>query len=81
MSPEAVSRATSYARWITVGAVRAYQGAREGRLSPCRYVPSCSEYATEAVTTHGVGKGLWLAAKRIARCNPLGGRGFDPVPS
>ncbi|MCU1493455.1 MAG: hypothetical protein JWO62_1219 [Acidimicrobiaceae bacterium] len=63
-----------------VATIRAYQGARRGHLSPCRFVPSCSEYAIEAVTSHGVVKGVWLAARRIARCNPLGGRGFDPVP-
>jgi uncharacterized protein len=69
------------ARALVVAAIHAYQGARHGRLSPCRFVPSCSEYAVEAVTTHGVMKGGWLALRRIARCNPLGGRGFDPVSS
>jgi len=75
-----VSGATRVARAGVIGAIRVYQAARRGRLSPCRFVPSCSEYATEAVTVHGVIKGGWLSARRIARCNPLGGRGFDPVP-
>jgi len=62
-------------------AVRVYQGARAGRMSPCRFVPSCSEYAAEALIEHGAGKGSWLAIRRVARCRPLGGRGYDPVPA
>ena len=46
----------------------------------CRYQPTCSQYAVEAITKHGPVKGLWLAIKRIARCNPWGGSGYDPVP-
>lgn len=46
----------------------------------CRYAPSCSHYAQEAVLTHGVLRGSWLALKRLARCHPWGGSGFDPVP-
>ena len=46
----------------------------------CRYVPSCSEYAQQALQKHGVVKGLWLTAKRLSRCHPWGGHGFDPVP-
>lgn len=46
----------------------------------CRFVPTCSQYAVEAVKTHGVAKGLRLAAKRISRCHPWGGSGYDPVP-
>lgn len=48
--------------------------------SKCRYVPTCSEYAREALQKHGILKGLWLSIKRIARCAPWGGHGFDPVP-
>ncbi|MFZ0171728.1 MAG: membrane protein insertion efficiency factor YidD [Acidimicrobiales bacterium] len=61
--------------------IRLYQGARKGRLSPCRFVPSCSEYAIEAVSEHGSGRGAWLTIRRLARCRPLGGRGYDPVPA
>jgi|GEM_PF-3976772 len=43
-------------------------------------VPSCSEYAVEAIQRHGAVKGLWLSAKRISRCNPFGSHGYDPVP-
>ena len=46
----------------------------------CRYVPTCSEYALEALRRHGVGKGTLLATKRILRCHPWGGSGYDPVP-
>ncbi|MCB0464745.1 MAG: membrane protein insertion efficiency factor YidD [Aequorivita sp.] len=48
--------------------------------SSCRYTPTCSHYAIEALQTHGLLKGGWLAAKRIASCNPWGGSGYDPVP-
>ena len=67
------------ARAAAVASIRAYQAARRGRLSPCRFVPSCSEYAVEAVETHGLLHGGALAVWRVARCNPFGGRGFDPV--
>ena len=61
--------------------IRAYQLL----LSPfaggaCRFDPSCSEYATEAVREHGAWRGLVLAVRRVARCHPLGHSGFDPVP-
>lgn len=46
----------------------------------CRYTPTCSEYAIQALKKHGPIKGLWLATKRIASCHPWGGSGYDPVP-
>lgn len=46
----------------------------------CRYTPTCSQYALDAVKKHGVIKGGWLAIKRILRCHPWGGSGYDPVP-
>ncbi|MDH5453817.1 MAG: membrane protein insertion efficiency factor YidD [Paracoccaceae bacterium] len=46
----------------------------------CRYQPSCSVYALQALETHGAFKGSWLTLKRIARCHPWGGAGHDPVP-
>ena len=48
--------------------------------SRCRYVPSCSEYATQALELHGAMKGSWLAMKRVCRCHPWGGSGHDHVP-
>jgi putative membrane protein insertion efficiency factor len=46
----------------------------------CRYTPTCSQYGIEAIKKHGAFKGGWLTLKRIARCNPWGGHGHDPVP-
>jgi uncharacterized protein len=46
----------------------------------CRYMPSCSAYAIEAVTRYGAARGGWLATRRVCRCHPFGGHGFDPVP-
>lgn len=46
----------------------------------CRFVPTCSEYAMQAIEKHGAGKGTWLAVKRLLRCNPLFPGGYDPVP-
>jgi uncharacterized protein len=48
--------------------------------SKCRYTPTCSHYGIEALKKYGPIKGLWLTAKRIARCHPWGGHGYDPVP-
>jgi uncharacterized protein len=61
-------------------AIRFYQRAFEGRPSPCRFFPTCSEYTREAIQTHGSGRGLWLTVRRLARCRPFGPSGFDPVP-
>ncbi|MGH9151313.1 MAG: membrane protein insertion efficiency factor YidD [Acidimicrobiales bacterium] len=60
--------------------IRAYRALRAGRPSPCRYVPSCSAYALEALEAHGARRGGWLAVRRLGRCHPWGGLGFDPVP-
>lgn len=46
----------------------------------CRFLPSCADYASEAIRQHGALRGSWLAARRLAKCHPLGGHGFDPVP-
>ena len=72
----------SRAQWAALAALRLYKIL----ISPlfagsCRYVPSCSDYAAEAVQRFGVMRGSWLAAARLARCHPLGGHGFDAVPA
>jgi putative membrane protein insertion efficiency factor len=68
-------------RAALLGLIRLYQLT----LSPwlglqCRYEPTCSKYAAEAITRHGVRRGVWLAAKRLGRCHPWGRSGYDPVP-
>ncbi|WP_416191322.1 membrane protein insertion efficiency factor YidD [Neisseria sp. CCUG12390] len=61
--------------------VRFYQYAVSPLIPPrCRFTPTCSQYAVEAIQKHGAFKGGWLALKRIARCHPFGGSGHDPVP-
>jgi putative membrane protein insertion efficiency factor len=66
---------------LAIVAVRAYQLV----LSPlvggaCRFEPSCSAYALEAIERHGAARGLWLALRRISRCHPFARPGIDPVP-
>lgn len=65
--------------WL-IAAVHGYQTARSGRPTGCRYLPSCSEYAVAAIDRYGAARGGWLAVRRLARCNPWGGHGVDPVP-
>ena len=62
-------------------AIRLYQIVLSPVLGPaCRFYPSCSQYAIEAIERHGVGKGAWLSAKRLSRCHPWHTGGIDPVP-
>ncbi|MGH9164774.1 MAG: membrane protein insertion efficiency factor YidD [Acidimicrobiales bacterium] len=65
---------------VLAAPVRLYRVVRAGRPSPCRFVPSCSSYALEALARHGAGRGGWLTVRRLARCHPWGGFGLDPVP-
>jgi uncharacterized protein len=65
---------------VMIRMIRGYQLARSGRPTGCRYIPSCSEYAVEAVERHGAIRGAILAARRLSRCTPWGGHGVDPVP-
>ena len=67
--------------WLLVLPIRFYQIAISPLLGPsCRFTPTCSEYARQALMKHGPVKGLYLAIWRILRCNPWGGSGYDPVP-
>ena len=75
-------------KWIVIKLLRGYQLVISPALrtllpaaSGCRFEPSCSAYAIEAVRTHGAAHGLWFAARRVGRCHPWGGHGFDPVPA
>jgi len=61
--------------------VRAYRALAAGRPSPCRFEPSCSSYALEALERHGAATGSWLTLRRVVRCHPWGGTGWDPVPT
>jgi putative membrane protein insertion efficiency factor len=62
------------------GGVRLYQKVTAGRPSPCRFVPSCSNYALDAFEQHGALRGSALTLRRLLRCHPWGGHGWDPVP-
>lgn len=62
------------------GGVRVYQKVTAGRPSPCRFVPSCSNYALDALEQHGAVRGGGLTLRRLLRCHPWGGHGWDPVP-
>ncbi|MBR6655173.1 MAG: membrane protein insertion efficiency factor YidD [Alistipes sp.] len=64
-----------------VGLIRFYQKCISPLTPPsCRYTPTCSQYTLEAIRKYGVIKGCWLGVKRISRCHPWGGSGYDPVP-
>ena len=65
---------------LLLGVIRLYQLARVGHVSPCRFTPTCSHYAVDAVSRYGAGRGLALTARRLGRCRPGGPSGFDPVP-
>ena len=73
-----MKRLTTY---LPILLVRFYQSAISPHLGAnCRYVPTCSAYTIQALQKHGLIKGSWLALRRILRCHPWGGSGYDPVP-
>lgn len=66
---------------LLMALIRGYQYLLSPLLpDSCRFVPTCSQYGVEALKKHGPAKGFWLTAKRIFRCHPWGGSGYDPVP-
>jgi hypothetical protein len=66
---------------VLVGAIRLYQVGISSWTPPtCRFTPTCSSYAIEALERHGPGRGSWMALRRLMRCHPWGGEGYDPVP-
>ncbi len=68
-------------KWLLIKFFRLYQLLLSPMLpNACRYNPTCSQYAIEAVTKYGAFKGGWMALKRILSCHPWGGHGYDPVP-
>lgn len=81
-------KSVSYKTWLRkaaiapwIGLIRFYQYCISPLTPPsCRYVPTCSQYALEALRRYGLWKGGWLALKRLLRCHPWGGSGYDPVP-
>ncbi len=74
-------RTLSPAGWLLVGLLTAYQQFVSPLLGPrCRFYPSCSAYALEAVRVHGALRGSWLAVRRLSRCHPFHAGGIDPVP-
>lgn len=69
-------------RWVLIGAVRVYQWTLRPVIGPnCRFQPTCSDYAIDALRTHGALHGSALAAWRVLRCNPWSRGGYDPVPT
>jgi hypothetical protein len=65
---------------VVVSLIRFYQLGRAGHVSPCRFTPTCSEYAAQALARRGVVRGLGLTLRRLGRCHPFGPFGADPVP-
>ncbi|MEO7837599.1 MAG: membrane protein insertion efficiency factor YidD [Acidimicrobiales bacterium] len=63
-----------------LGVIWLYKAAHLGRGGRCRYTPTCSSYAAEALRVHGAARGTWLSIRRLGRCHPWGGFGPDPVP-
>ena len=69
-------------QWLVIKLIRGYQLVISPLLGPrCRFTPTCSHYAIEAIKLHGMIKGCWLAGRRLVKCHPLNEGGYDPVPT
>ena len=78
---QAIKAVMRFLAWLLILPIRFYQKCISPHTPPaCRFTPTCSQYAVEALRKYGPFKGMWLAIKRICRCNPWGGSGYDPVP-
>lgn len=76
-----LKKITKAVAWLLILPIRFYRKFISPLTPPsCRFTPTCSQYAIEAITKHGPIRGLWLAVRRILRCRPGGGSGYDPVP-
>jgi putative membrane protein insertion efficiency factor len=79
---EVLWQAGAPVRWLLIGAIRGYRFVLAGSLGGhCRFSPSCSHYAEDAIRAHGLLRGVVLGTWRILRCNPFGAGGIDPVPA
>ncbi len=76
-----VRRVQRLASWLAILLIRCYQtGLRPFLIGSCKFHPTCSEYAVQAIMRHGPGRGAWLGFRRLCRCHPIGPGGIDPVP-
>jgi putative membrane protein insertion efficiency factor len=80
VAPVDEAPASGLAARVVLWMIGIYQQYRAGRPTGCRYLPTCSAYADEAIRVHGAGRGTLLAVRRLMRCHPWGGHGIDPVP-
>lgn len=65
---------------VLLALIRLYRAFSAGTTPRCRFLPTCSTYAVEAIGTHGAARGTWYSVRRLAKCHPLGPFGYDPVP-
>jgi hypothetical protein len=76
-----VHRVERLAAWLAILLIRCYQtGVRPFLIGSCKFHPTCSEYAVQAIMQHGPWRGAWLGFRRLCRCHPIGPGGIDPVP-
>jgi putative membrane protein insertion efficiency factor len=79
--PHTAHSAVGLPKSVALGLIRVYQMTVSRATPPaCRFVPTCSQYTFEAIEKHGLLRGVWLGAKRLARCHPFNPGGYDPVP-